>query len=61
PEWSSIALAMGSGWRLGFSLIIVAIALVIGGGWRAWRTLARADLLLAGGAGVLLALHFWLE
>ncbi|BAH38947.1 MAG TPA: EamA/RhaT family transporter [Gemmatimonas aurantiaca] len=46
-------------WRLGFSLIIVAIALVIGGGWRAWRTLARADLLLAGGAGVLLALHFW--
>ena len=46
-------------WRLGFSLIIVAIALLAGGGWRSWRTLSRDDLLLATGAGILLALHFW--
>lgn len=46
-------------WRLGFSLIIVAIALLVGGGWRAWRALSRNDLSLAAGAGVLLALHFW--
>jgi drug/metabolite transporter (DMT)-like permease len=46
-------------WRLFFSLIIVGIALAITGGWRQWRTLDRAGLLLASGAGVLLALHFW--
>ena len=46
-------------WRLGFSLIIVAAALAIGGGWRGWRTLSRAELGLACGAGALLALHFW--
>jgi drug/metabolite transporter (DMT)-like permease len=46
-------------WRLFFSLVIVVIALVITGGWRQWRTLDRAGLLLASGAGVLLALHFW--
>ncbi|MBL0939788.1 MAG: DMT family transporter [Gemmatimonadaceae bacterium] len=46
-------------WRLGFSLIIVAAALLITGGWRAWRTLAARDLMLATGAGILLAVHFW--
>jgi drug/metabolite transporter (DMT)-like permease len=46
-------------WRLGLSLVIVAIALLVGGSWRQWRTMSRADLALAGGAGVLLALHFW--
>jgi len=46
-------------WRLFFSLIIVGIALAITGGWRQWRTLDRAGLVLASGAGVLLALHFW--
>jgi drug/metabolite transporter (DMT)-like permease len=46
-------------WRLGFSMIVVAIALVWGGGWREWRTLSRTDYLLAAGAGVLLAVHFW--
>ena len=46
-------------WRLGLSLVIVAIALVIGGGWRAWRTISHHHLALAGGAGILLALHFW--
>jgi len=46
-------------WRLFFSLIIVAVALVMTGGWRQWRTLDRAGLALAAGAGVLLALHFW--
>ncbi|MEO8879500.1 MAG: DMT family transporter [Gemmatimonadaceae bacterium] len=46
-------------WRLFFSLIIVGVALAITGGWRQWRTLDRAGLALATGAGVLLALHFW--
>lgn len=46
-------------WRLGFSLLIVALALVIGGGWREWRTLQRQEYLLAAGAGVMLAIHFW--
>jgi drug/metabolite transporter (DMT)-like permease len=46
-------------WRLFFSLIIVGIALAITGGWRQWRTLDRTGFLLAAGAGVLLALHFW--
>lgn len=46
-------------WRLGFSLVIVAVALVIGGGWRQWRTLSRGDYAFAVGAGVMLAVHFW--
>ena len=46
-------------WRLFFSLIIVGVALMVTGGWRQWRTLDRAGLALAAGAGVLLALHFW--
>ena len=46
-------------WRLGLSLVIIAIALAITGQWRAWRTLGRRDFLLAVGGGVLLALHFW--
>src|SRR6185437_2206153 len=46
-------------WRLFFSLIIVGAALAVTGGWRQWRTLDRAGFLLASGAGVLLALHFW--
>lgn len=29
------------------------------GSWREWRLLSRRELLLAAGAGVLLALHFW--
>lgn len=46
-------------WRLGFTLVVVAVALVVTGGWRQWRTLARRDVLVALGAGVMLALHFW--
>jgi len=46
-------------WRLGFSLVLVAVALLVGGGWREWRTLAARDYALALGAGVLLAVHFW--
>ena len=46
-------------WRLGLSLVIVAIALLVSGTWRQWRVVSRGDLALAGGAGVLLALHFW--
>ena len=46
-------------WRLFFALIIVGAALAYTGSWRQWRTLDRTGLLLAAGAGVLLALHFW--
>jgi drug/metabolite transporter (DMT)-like permease len=46
-------------WRLGFSLIFIAIALVVTGSWRQWRRLDRSGAFLALGAGVMLALHFW--
>ncbi len=40
-------------------MLIVAAALLITGSWREWRVLSRRELLLASGAGILLALHFW--
>lgn len=46
-------------WRLGFSLVIIAIALVTTGSWRQWRRLDRSGLLIAIGAGTMLAFHFW--
>ena len=46
-------------WRLGFSLVIVAVALALSGSWRQWRSLSRRGAAIAVGAGVLLALHFW--
>lgn len=46
-------------WRLGLSLVMVAAMLGVTGTWRQWRTLSRRDLLVAGGAGVMLAMHFW--
>lgn len=46
-------------WRLGFSLVIIAIILLLRGEWRSVRVLTRGDVALTVGAGVLLALHFW--
>ena len=46
-------------WRLGFSLVIIAIALLITGQWRQWPRLTRREGVIAVGAGVMLALHFW--
>jgi drug/metabolite transporter (DMT)-like permease len=46
-------------WRLGFSLIIVAIALVATGGWREWRRLDRRGVGVCVAAGIMLAFHFW--
>jgi drug/metabolite transporter (DMT)-like permease len=46
-------------WRLGFSLVLVAIALAITGSWRQWRRLDRRSLAIAVGAGAMLAIHFW--
>jgi len=46
-------------WRLGFSLVVVAVALAVSGSWREWRRLARRDVAIAVVAGVMLALHFW--
>lgn len=39
--------------------MIVCVALLPSRGWRSWRALERGDLLLALGAGFLLAMHFW--
>jgi drug/metabolite transporter (DMT)-like permease len=46
-------------WRLGFSLVVIAIALVITGGWRQWRRLDARATAIACGAGAMLAVHFW--
>jgi drug/metabolite transporter (DMT)-like permease len=46
-------------WRLGFALIVVAVALVVTGSWRQWKRLDREGVLVAAGAGVMLAVHFW--
>jgi drug/metabolite transporter (DMT)-like permease len=46
-------------WRLGFSLIVIAVALAVTGEWRQWRRLTRRELAIAVGAGAMLALHFW--
>ena len=46
-------------WRLGLSLVMIALIVVVRGEWRAWRTLPRHDLALTIGAGLLLAAHFW--
>lgn len=52
----AVAIAAG---RIGFSLIAISIALVATGEWRDWRVLTRTEWMLAVGAGVILALHFW--
>jgi drug/metabolite transporter (DMT)-like permease len=46
-------------WRLGFSLILVAILLVATAEWRDWRHLSLPHFALAAVGGVCLALHFW--
>ena len=46
-------------WRVGLSLVIIAAALVVTGSWRQWRRLDRRSLLVALGAGGMLAVHFW--
>ena len=46
-------------YRLGFSLIVVAIALLVTGTWRELRRIRLVELLIASGAGAMLALHFW--
>ena len=52
----AVAIAAG---RIGFSLIAIAILLVVTGEWRDWRVLTRTEWMLAVGAGIILALHFW--
>ena len=46
-------------WRLGFSLVIVAVFLVATGEWRQWKRLRPQQTGLAVAGGILLALHFW--
>jgi len=46
-------------WRLTLSMSVIAVILLAGGSWRQWKGLNRGDLIAAGVAGVLLALHFW--
>jgi drug/metabolite transporter (DMT)-like permease len=52
------ALAIAT-WRLGFSLVVIAVALAVTGEWRQWRRITRRELAIAIGAGAMLALHFW--
>jgi drug/metabolite transporter (DMT)-like permease len=56
---SSAAPLVIAAWRLGFSLIVVAIALVLTGSWRSWAGLKKRDFALTFAAGISLALHFW--
>lgn len=53
----AIAIAV---WRLGLSLVVIAVALAVTGGWRELRRLGAGDLAIALGAGVMLGLHFWM-
>lgn len=46
-------------WRLFFSMPLVLAMVLFTGTWRQWQSLQRRDLLIALGAGVMLALHFW--
>jgi drug/metabolite transporter (DMT)-like permease len=46
-------------WRLGFSLVIVAVYLATTGEWRDWTRIKASELALAAAGGVSLALHFW--
>ncbi|HKH92002.1 MAG TPA: DMT family transporter [Gemmatimonadaceae bacterium] len=46
-------------WRLAFSLLVIAVALLITGQWRQWWRLTRRELMIAVGAGTMLAFHFW--
>lgn len=46
-------------WRVGLSLVIVALMLAVTGQWRQWRRLESRALAIAALAGVSLALHFW--
>ena len=46
-------------WRLTLALCVIAVMLLVTGSWREWRQLAGRDVLIASGAGVLLAVHFW--
>ena len=52
------ALAIAT-WRMMLALCVVGGMLAVTGSHREWRQLARRDLLVALGAGALLALHFW--
>lgn len=52
----SLAIAIG---RIAFSLVAIAVMLVVTGEWRQLAGLVRTEWLLAIGAGIVLALHFW--
>mgnify|MGYP001764796026 CR=1 FL=1 len=56
---SSAAPLAIAAWRLGLALCVIAVILAATGAWRELRTVARRDLLVAAGAGTMLAFHFW--
>jgi drug/metabolite transporter (DMT)-like permease len=56
---SSAAAVTIAVWRLGFSLVIVAVFLLSSGEWRDWRRIRVRELALAVIAGIALAFHFW--
>jgi drug/metabolite transporter (DMT)-like permease len=46
-------------WRLGLSLVPVALFVLLQRGWHQWRLLRPREVAAAAAAGVFLALHFW--
>ena len=48
-----------AGWRVGFSVLFIALVLTLTGRMTGLASLARRDWVLAIGAGLCLAAHFW--
>ncbi len=46
-------------WRLGFSLIVIAVVLTLRGEWRTIAFVTRSEFALTTAAGAFLAVHFW--
>lgn len=46
-------------WRLGLSVLVIAVVLTVNRGWHEYRALSRRDLGIALLAGTMLAFHFW--
>lgn len=58
-KFSSAPAQVVSAWRLIFSVAFIAIVLIARRHHTPWPRLSTKDWMLAAGAGVMLALHFW--
>jgi drug/metabolite transporter (DMT)-like permease len=57
-RWSHVSAYVLAFWRLSLSLLVIAAALTAGRDWSRLTQVKRADLVLLGLAGALLAFHF---